>query len=411
MSASREKQRRKDVGVPAGAEVQKKGNQTLHRVLWICGIVLAIVVLVLAYMLSTNWFAAHVTALTVGEHNITAAEYNYHYSEVRYQYTQMFGGEVDDDTLQMLATSMTNQTDTRIQQIYAVYDKAIAEGYTLDADHLAEIDQEIADLETTAASYGYASGKALLTAMYGSGSTQKSYRDYRTVTEITSHYTQDWLASFTQEDVDAYYAEHQDELGTEADHRTVNVRHILISDHEKAEEVYQEYLDGEKTEDAFAALAETYSEDNADEGGLYENVTKGQMVEAFDAWIFDESRQPGDTDIVETEYGHHIMYFVSEGENDFADDIRDSFENEKYQELVDELTADYPVEENAFGMRFTAAIKPAPQEETAEETAETTEETAEAPAEVSEEPAAEPAETTEAPAEATEVTPEPVSVG
>ncbi len=397
MSASREKQRRKETPAFSGEMTQeKKSNKTLSRVLWIVGIVLAVCILVCAYMLSTNWFASHVTAATVGTHNVTAAEYNYHYSEIRYQYAQMFGGNATDDMLQSLAGSMISGTNSRLQQVYAVYDKAMEEGFELDEVDLDAIDGEIADLETTAASYGYGSGKALLAAMYGAGSTKETYRNYRVLLETVSHYTEQWLAAFSQEDVDAYYAEHQEELGTEADHRTVNVRHILVEDEATAQSVLDEYLAGEKTEEAFAELAKTHSTDNAEDGGLYENVTKGQMVEAFDAWIFDESRQTGDVDIVETEYGFHIIYFIGEGENSFADDVRTAFENAKYQELLDELTADYPVEENAFGMRFTAVIKPAP-EEAAAETTETAEST-EAPAETTETPA----EATETPAEAAE---------
>ena len=33
------------------------------------------------------------------------------------------------------------------------------------------------------------------------------------------------------------------------------------------------------------------------------------MVAAFNDWCFDESRQTGDTGIVETNYGYHVMYF------------------------------------------------------------------------------------------------------
>ena len=44
-------------------------------------------------------------------------------------------------------------------------------------------------------------------------------------------------------------------------------------------------------------------------GGLYENIYKGQMRDAFDAWVFDAARQPGDHGIVETDLGYHIMFF------------------------------------------------------------------------------------------------------
>ena len=35
------------------------------------------------------------------------------------------------------------------------------------------------------------------------------------------------------------------------------------------------------------------------------------MVDGFNDWIFDEARKPGDVAIVETTYGYHVMYFVS----------------------------------------------------------------------------------------------------
>lgn len=107
-----------------------------------------------------------------------------------------------------------------------------------------------------------------------------------------------------------------------------NVRHILIgvsdtSDEEamaegkeKAEALLAEFLAGDATEEAFATLANENSEDTGSNtnGGLYEAVASGTMVENFDAWCFDESRQVGDTGIVESSYGYHIMYFCGMSE-------------------------------------------------------------------------------------------------
>ena len=114
----------------------------------------------------------------------------------------------------------------------------------------------------------------------------------------------------------------------------VNVRHILVSfeggttdettgavtysDEEKAkakaaaDEILAAFEAGEKTEEAFAALATEKTTDTGskENGGLYENVYPGQMVQAFNDWCFDASRKTGDTAIVETEYGYHVMYFV-----------------------------------------------------------------------------------------------------
>ena len=67
------------------------------------------------------------------------------------------------------------------------------------------------------------------------------------------------------------------------------------------------------TEDGFAILAGQKSVDtgSATNGGLYENVYKGQMVPAFNDWIFDAERQGGDYGLVKTEFGYHLMYYVS----------------------------------------------------------------------------------------------------
>ena len=43
------------------------------------------------------------------------------------------------------------------------------------------------------------------------------------------------------------------------------------------------------------------------------------MVESFNDWMFDESRKEGDHAIVETEIGHHIMYFVCEQDNSYRE--------------------------------------------------------------------------------------------
>ena len=86
---------------------------------------------------------------------------------------------------------------------------------------------------------------------------------------------------------------------------------------EKANEIYEEYQSGDMTEISFAELAEEYSEDTASlsangvYGGIYENIPESEnMAEEFKNWALDKSRQYGDTGIVKTQFGYHIMYFV-----------------------------------------------------------------------------------------------------
>ena len=78
----------------------------------------------------------------------------------------------------------------------------------------------------------------------------------------------------------------------------------------KAQELYDQWLAGDMSEESFAQLAMNHTADgNGADGGLYEKVYVGQRVPAFNDWCFDESRVYGDHGLVKTEYGYHIMFF------------------------------------------------------------------------------------------------------
>ncbi len=101
-----------------------------------------------------------------------------------------------------------------------------------------------------------------------------------------------------------------------AEYNSVNVRHILLTTETyetieaakaKGEELLAQWKAGEATAASFGALATEFSEDGAAEG-LYENVLKGDMVDSFNDWIFADDRAVGDTGIIESDYGIHVMY-------------------------------------------------------------------------------------------------------
>ena len=179
------------------------------------------------------------------------------------------------------------------------------------------------------------------------------------------------------------------------DYDLINVRHILvqpetgeggtISDEAwtaaelKAQELLEEFLGGEATEDSFAAMAVENSEDqgSASNGGLYINIYKGQMVAPFENWCFDESRSPGDTGIVKTSYGYHIMYFSSVGDSNLVSTMYDVVLDEKFNDWMDSLVKDISVEkydafENVGGVVediVTAAEKYANNQSSSEDSA------------------------------------------
>ena len=130
---------------------------------------------------------------------------------------------------------------------------------------------------------------------------------------------------------------------------TRNIRHILIKfgtdddadakAKESADKIYREWKDGKKTEETFAELANKYSEDPGSNtnGGLYENVEVGYMVESFNDWMFDPNRKVGDNAIVKTEIGYHIMYYPGPGlaawKVPVDSDLRENDVSEEYENL------------------------------------------------------------------------------
>lgn len=129
--------------------------------------------------------------------------------------------------------------------------------------------------------------------------------------------------------------------------KTVTARHILFSTIDQstnnelseeeiakkkteAEDVLKKFNEGDKSEDSFAALANEYTEDtDTSNGGLYEHIYPGQMVTEFNDWCFNANRKPGDVEIVKTQFGYHIIYFVAKDGTDYYDStIRTSKANQ-----------------------------------------------------------------------------------
>ena len=495
MSASSKKQLRKEQGAGKLTEkqlaAQKEASTT--RLYTVAFVVVLVILLAIAIFVGVNqtiknsgYKERHTVAVQIGDHSLSNAELNYFFIDAvntfysNYgSYAGMFGLDTskpldqqvtDEDSGTTWADDFMESAKETARNVYAMSDAAEAAGFTLPEDKAAELEQNLASIDTYAKLYGYQSGNAYLKAMYGNGATKESFREYSTRNSLADAYYASYSDSLTYtdaqiaekdaedpnvyssysyhsyymaiskfrtggtedadgnttytdeetaaaeaalraaadslvtdeivttEDLDAAIAAlavnegddsavstastnirytslnslYQDWLsdssrkagdkqvfestttnddGTESlsgcyviyydgstdnEFKMVNVRHILVkpdhptdeaedahadgetySDEEiaaarkTAEEIYAEWKAGEATEDSFAQLANEKSDDgDGTTGGLYQNVIPGQMVQAFNDWCFDASRKPGDTGIVDTQYGSHIMYFV-----------------------------------------------------------------------------------------------------
>ena len=236
--------------------------------------------------------------------------------------------------------------------------EARAEGYTLPEDAIAYIQGAKDSLETYAAQGGYAGGEEYLRQLFDPSADLDSYLAYIEDTVLAQDYTQ------------TVYQRLYDEVYDPAAQVSynVNVRHILIAPEEGtdipddesakalAEMVYAQWQE-DPTADNFAALAEEYSSDpgSKDSGGLYEDVTPGQMVTEFNDWCFAEGRQAGDSGIVQTEYGYHIMYLDSFSDTAYSDE-NDDAADKAFDAWTDDLFARETRETFADKITFTEKV-------------------------------------------------------
>ena len=507
MSASSKKKLRKELNAAAMTEKQLQEQKEskklrLYTGLFATAMAVMILVVIVSRVVSSGFIPRSTTAMTIGGTKVSAAELNHYYIDSVNNFLTQAGDMVAlygldttkalDEQFYSEADELTwsdyflDQATATARNMYAIYNAAKAEGFTMSEDAKASIDSSVENMKLYATMYGFGSTDSYISAMYGAGCNEKTFRQYAEVqmtaqefataknesltyddaairaeeaenfnaySAFTYNYcylnnskfyqggtkNEDGTTTYSDEEMEAgraaaeaaaktlaaatttaeldaayaaleinaevenakstrqegvqyasvtnairewvtaadrkagdikvipsEYTSHNHADGEECtgdnDEKSVagyyvvlfegkddnltklaNVRHILVgfeggttdettgvttySDEEKAaaktkaEEILSTFNAGEKTEDAFAALATEKTTDpgSKENGGLYEDIYPGQMVTAFNDWCFDAARKTGDTGLVETEYGYHVMYYVSTSDTTYRD--------------------------------------------------------------------------------------------
>ena len=324
---------------------------------------------------------------TMGKNQLTNGQLQVYYwsmvnsylsSEMGY-YVMMYGGL---DYTQPLDTQLCFEDQTRTWQQYflqealdywqlsqALAQEAEKAGMEMTAESREYLDNMESNLKNTADSYGM-SVEELLLHNVGPGAGVEEFKRFQEIYSLGNvYYTQETEGFVpTQEDLEAFFTEHEEQYassGITKEGKFVDVRHILVgldggtadetgvvtySEEEwanaeaEAQAILDSWLSGDKTEDSFAALANEKSEDAGSNtnGGLYQQVYEGQMVQAFNDWCFDDARAYGDYGIVKTEYGYHIMFFV-ESKPMWSYYAESDWKTEQTNRFIEELTGNYPI--------------------------------------------------------------------
>lgn len=323
-----------------------------------------------------------------GETALTNSELQIYYWLVFYDFMSSYGSYASyfgldyNKPLAQQPSMMENRTweqyflESAMNQFsenYAMAMAAYANGYVLseeDEAMLADIADPAGEFATEAIGYGFASAEAYIQANFGLGMDLKVYQDYMRMYYAAYDFYNSNMealkAAATDELMETYYSENAERFAEQRiqNVNNVTVRHILIGPEGEADVVTGQYPEEawaaaeaaandlyafwqqNPTEENFAALASEHTHDtgSAEAGGLYEDFTTNKMVTAFSDWCFDQSRQPGDTAIVKSEYGYHLMYFVEQTETrGWIEPVREQYLNEEITKCIAAAVEAYPV--------------------------------------------------------------------
>ena len=272
----------------------------------------------------------------------------------------------------------------------ALLKQAEEEGFEMPAtveEYLAQLPQQ---MEQTAATYGFASVNDLLAQDMGVGCDIDDYVEYMGLYAKSVEYmdhmyaqiepTEDQIREFVAANAEMMLNDYKVSLDSG---KLVDVRHVLIQPEGcefndahhvvatedqweacrvQAQALLDGWLAGAADEESFAQLAMANSVDgSASSGGIYTDVYKGQMVKNFEDWCFDESRKTGDSGLVRTEYGYHIMYFVA-AEEGWLRYGTEAYITDAYNTMVEKAMEIHPMEVDykniSLGMALSMATTP-----------------------------------------------------
>ena len=149
---------------------------------------------------------------------------------------------------------------------------------------------------------------------------------------------------------------------------SADVRVIIPTEDKTGEEILEEWKNGAATEDSFAELCKKYTQDTSavEKGGLFEQVTKTGMTEELSNWIFDSSRQAGDTVAITVSDTTYVLYYIGQDQPEWKINIKNTLVSDTMSQHMQDITADVTVEDPKGKLNY---LKVQAEESAAAETA------------------------------------------
>ena len=357
MSASREKKKRQSPeGLSRKQQAAQEAAKKEKKYKLTAAVVSIAVVVFIAFSLYIGlYLPRHAprtkAALEIGEHKITAAEMNFYYMDGVYAFLNQNSSFLsylldtsvpldqqyyDEENGVTWANYFLDEAAKTAATYYAMYDDAVAAGQGLTEEQSASIDADLESMkETLSTNNAYTGFNNYLEQSYGKGCDEATYRHYlevQTVAEAWSTAYEDSLTYSDEEVESAYQADpnrytsvtyrsfymsksyFEEELGDDATEEEQAAADAAALEAAKAQaEAMAEACKGDE-----AAFAQ-WARDNAPEGSqdtyADDDTTLSREISYENAssygrdWFYDSARQPGDTAVIRSELGFHIVYF------------------------------------------------------------------------------------------------------
>ncbi len=255
---------------------------------------------------------------------------------------------------------------------------AKANGFQLPEEEQKYLDELPATLEASAKKEKYDSADAMLQSEMGPGCNVEDYMAYME----TYYYSYLYFAQLyeelkpTEAEIEKYFTDNADSFKesniTKESGNYYTVQHLLVpleggtkgedgktiytdAEWEACRQKAQALLDGwkaaEMTKETFAQLIEknTTNKTNLLYGGTISNFKKddikAQVGEAFENWSMDEVRKAGDVELIKSDLGYHLVYFLESEEIWYAE-AEKGLRNEMGTKIVKDTLEQNPIEVN-----------------------------------------------------------------
>lgn len=325
-----------------------------------------VVVLVAVFIINSSLFYQGTPAVSAAGRDYTTAQFNYFYYTNYYNYLTQLGNYASmlgldsskplgqqpyygDPTISW-ADYFKNSTLDQMESMSVLLNAADADGLTLTDEQQSNIDAQLASVETSAKSGGYANADQYLSARYGKYFDEATLRQVLQMSSLASAYYTEKMASFTytEDQLESYYSDNKNTLDeytfrayfisgaadTAADTTAdadaspdASASPAPSPDNSAAMAAAKAAADaivaGSTSEDAYNDLVYANAPEDSkstyeDGGGTLNSAVSGSNVDAsYSDWLFDSARKAGDVTSIATDNGYYAVMFLSRDDNHY----------------------------------------------------------------------------------------------